>query len=231
MITLSGNQPLELANSTFQHWWQCKGEWVEPLNQRREGESGVQLLESQDPLRPMLYSKRQTGHLYRSVRHPLGRPTIVRELYAYQAFERLGVPVPKLVFGSARKHAGQWQALLVTQALTGFISLEQWYQEPHSTEHTQCMLAALGETLARMHRGRWQHGCCYAKHLFVRIQEDEGRSPRAEIALLDLEKSRRRWRTADASRHDMRQLKRHCGAMPEEDWQLLMWAYKTALDD
>ncbi|WP_027909199.1 lipopolysaccharide kinase InaA family protein [Pseudomonas sp. URMO17WK12:I4] len=229
MAMVIGYQTASQANSTFERWWQCQGTWVEPLNQRRAGESGVQLLLPRNPSHPTLYCKRQTGHLYRSVRHPLGRPTIVRELYAYQAFEQLGVPVPKLVFGSARKQAGQWQALLITQALTGFISLEQWYQEPHRPEHNQCMLAALGETLARMHRGRWQHGCCYAKHLFVRVHEDEGRSPRADTALLDLEKSRRRWRTADASRHDMRQLKRHCGAMPESDWQLLMQAYTAAL--
>lgn len=77
------------------------------------------------------------------------------------------------------------------------------------------MINALAGALARMHRGKIRH--------------DEGDSPRAEIALLDLEKSRRRWRTADASRHDVRQLKRHCGAMPEGDWQLLMQAYTAAL--
>lgn len=217
--------------SPFERWWQCRGAWVEPLNKRRDGESGVQLLRPRTPSHPTLYSKRQTGHLYRSLRHPLGRPTILRELHAYQAFAELGVRVPKLVYGSARKHQGQWQALLITQALTGFISLEQWYQQPRSAEHTRCMLAELANTLARMHQGRWQHGCCYAKHVFISIEDDESDSPRTEIALLDLEKSRRRWRTADASRHDMRQLRRHCGAMPEQDWQLLIGAYKTALGD
>jgi len=204
---------------------------VEPLNKRRDGESGVQLLLPRNPSHATLYSKRQTGHLYRSLRHPLGRPTIMRELHAYQAFAELGVNVPKLVYGSARKHQGQWQALLITQALTGFISLEQWYEAEQSAEHSACMLNALAVALARMHRGRWQHGCCYAKHVFIKINNNDIGSPSAEITLLDLEKSRRRWRTADASRHDMRQLKRHCGAMPESDWQLLMWAYKTALDD
>ncbi|GLX15363.1 InaA protein [Pseudomonas straminea] len=202
---------------------------MEPPNQRRAGESGVQLLLPRNTSHPTLYSKRQTSHLYRSPRYPLGRPTILREIYAYRALSQLGVTVPKLIYGSARRNEGQWQALLITQALTDFISLEQWYETEHSAKHTQCMLTALGATLARMHRGRWQHGCCYAKHLFVRVQEDEGSSPKADTALLDLEKSRRRWRTADASRHDMRQLKRHCGAMPESDWQLLMQAYTEAL--
>ncbi|OLU28510.1 lipopolysaccharide kinase InaA family protein [Pseudomonas sp. PA27(2017)] len=216
--------------SAFERWWQCQGPWVEPLNQRRDGESGVQRLLPRNPSHPLLYSKRQTGHLYRSLRYPLGRPTILRELQAYQALAELGVRVPKLVYGSARKHKGQWQALLITQALTGFISLEQWYETEHRAEQSARMLAALADTLARMHRGGWQHGCCYAKHVFIRIEDDgDSSSPRAEIALLDLEKSRRRWRSADASRHDMRQLKRHCGAMPESDWQLLMQTYTAAL--
>ncbi|OLU18431.1 InaA protein [Pseudomonas sp. PA1(2017)] len=217
-------------SSAFERWWQCQGAWVEPLNQRRDGESGVQRLLPRNPSHPLLYSKRQTGHLYRSLRYPLGRPTILRELQAYQALAELGVRVPKLVYGSARKHKGQWQALLITQALTGFISLEQWYETEHRAEQSARMLAALADTLARMHRGGWQHGCCYAKHVFIRIEDDgDSSSPRAEIALLDLEKSRRRWRSADASRHDMRQLKRHCGAMPESDWQLLMQTYTAAL--
>lgn len=216
--------------SAFERWWQCQGPWVEPLNQRRDGESGVQRLLPRNPSHPLLYSKRQTGHLYRSLRYPLGRPTILRELQAYQALAELGVRVPKLVYGSARKHKGQWQALLITQALTGFISLEQWYETEHRAEQSARMLAALADTLARMHRGGWQHGCCYAKHVFIRIEDDgDSSSPRAEIALLDLEKSRRRWRSADASRHDMRQLKRHCGAMPESDWQLLMQTYTATL--
>ncbi|YCH20861.1 phosphotransferase [Pseudomonas sp. D1-3] len=231
MATVIVQHPAIQAGSMFEHWWQCRGAWVEPLNKRREGESGVQLLRPRDSSHPMLYSKRQTGHLYRSLRHPLGRPTILRELHAYQAFARLGIRVPKLIYGSARKHEGQWQALLVTQALTGFVSLEQCYEKQRSAEHCACMLAALANTLARLHRGRWQHGCCYAKHVFIKIKHDESGSLRAEIALLDLEKSRRRWRTADASRHDMRQLKRHCGAMPEGDWQLLMQAYTAALGD
>ncbi|UCJ18774.1 InaA protein [Pseudomonas sp. MM211] len=229
MATLLGYQSAVQASSTFERWWQCSGAWVEPLNQRRDGESGVQLLQPRNPSSPALYSKRQTGHLYRSLLHPWGRPTIVRELLAYQAFARLGITVPTLVYGSARKQAGHWQALLITQALPGFISLDQWYAEERSAEESICVLTALANTLKRMHQGRWQHGCCYAKHIFVKVSDLEDNSPSAEIALLDLEKSRRRWRKADASRHDMRQLQRHRGAMPDEDWDFLMEAYASLM--
>ncbi|WP_315292214.1 lipopolysaccharide kinase InaA family protein, partial [Ectopseudomonas oleovorans] len=52
-----------------------------------------------------------------------------------------------------------------------------------------------------------------------------------DIALLDLEKSRRRWRVASASRRDLGQLDRHRGAMPDADMSYLHQAYQQALND
>ncbi|OEC33783.1 InaA protein [Pseudomonas sp. 21C1] len=218
---------LPALTSEFDRWWACAGTWVEPANQRRGGESGVQLLAPRDPTRSALYCKRQTGHTYRSLMHPVGRPTALRERDAYLALKRLGISTPRLVYAAARHADGHWQALLVTEALEGFISLEQWYAQTQPTALTQAMLQALGGTLARLHGARWQHGCCYAKHLFIRVVDAENQH--LEIALLDLEKSRRRWRVRDASRHDMRQLGRHCAGMPASDMQVLQQAYQQAL--
>ncbi|MBN7823440.1 lipopolysaccharide kinase InaA family protein, partial [Bowmanella yangjiangensis] len=52
-----------------------------------------------------------------------------------------------------------------------------------------------------------------------------------DIALLDLEKGRRRWRVASASRHDLGQLRRHRGDMPDGDVQYLQQAYQHALNN
>ena len=52
-----------------------------------------------------------------------------------------------------------------------------------------------------------------------------------DIALLDLEKGRRRWRVASASRHDLGQLQRHRGDMPDGDVQYLQQAYQHALNN
>ena len=72
--------PLDSANDipqqAFQHWWQRQGDWVEPPNARRGGESGVQRLLDHSGV---LYAKRQIGHIYRSLLHPGGRPTVLRE--------------------------------------------------------------------------------------------------------------------------------------------------------
>ncbi|VXD01738.1 Protein InaA [Pseudomonas sp. 8Z] len=225
MGILSEKALAALPSTEFERWWHSPGEWVEEANQRRGGESGVRLLQSWDDKRPPLYCKRQSGHTHRSWRHPLGRPTILRELEAYRGLARLGIRTPNIVYCAARREAGQWQALLVTEALQGFISLEQWYAQTMPQAHTQAMLNHLAITLARMHLGGWQHGCCYAKHIFVRAQS----AGDIEIALLDLEKSRRRWRTQQASQHDLSQLQRHRGNMPESDMHHLLQAYQHAL--
>ncbi|MDM8347538.1 lipopolysaccharide kinase InaA family protein [Pseudomonas sp. sp1636] len=216
----------ERVPSAFEDWWQTRGEWVEAPNRRRGGESGVQRL--RHATGPSLYLKRQTGHLYRSWRHPWGRPTVLRELHAMQALEKLAIRVPKLVYGAAQKHAGQWRALLVTEALEGFVSLEQWYasEAPQRWGHgfQGRLLQELALTLRRLHRAGWQHGCLYPKHIFVK-RHAAGSSDWAEVALLDLEKSRRRLFGSAAARRDLAQLSRRRGDMPSADWRTLLDAY------
>ncbi|MDR2507768.1 MAG: phosphotransferase [Candidatus Accumulibacter sp.] len=217
------------GTTEFDRWWHSPGQWVEPANQRRGGESGVRLLRQRDPMRPPLYCKRQTGHIYRSLLHPFGCPTILREQQAYRALSCLGIMTPKIVYCAARQQHGRWQALLVTEALQGFVSLEQWYIGHNGATPGEAVLRQLAVTLARLHQARWQHGCCYPKHIFISTHSGEAR--RVEIALLDLEKSRRRWRIESASRHDLRQLERHRGEMPKSDLLFFHEIYRRARED
>lgn len=217
------------VDDPFERFWNWRGEWVEAPNLRRGGESGVERVRREDGA--VLYSKRQCGHLYRSVLHPFGRPTVLRERDAIRAFERLGVRVPRLVFCGARRggEAG-WQALLVTEALDGFIDFERWYASvegrPETLAERERVLGQVAEVLARLHRGGWQHGCLYPKHVFIRLGDEEG-SASVEIALLDLEKSRRRFAHARAAFNDVGQIKRH-SAIREDDWACLLAAYELA---
>jgi hypothetical protein len=176
-----------------------------------------------------MYCKRQTGHLYRTLLHPFGLPTILRELQAYRALLRIGIRTPRLIYGAARRQRGQWQALLVTEALQDFISLEQWYAGNPGTMLTQAMLRQLAATLARLHLAGWQHGCCYPKHIFVKTSSDDCSAPSVEIALLDLEKSRRCWCSGKASQRDLCQLARHRGNMPAGDLLFLHEAHRLAV--
>lgn len=211
----------DFSRQTFQEWWQQQGDWVEEPNVRRGGESGVQRLLKQSGV---LYAKRQIGHIYRSLLHPIGRPTILRERNALLALNELGVPVPRLVYCGVERDPQQgWRGVLVTEALEGFENVELWYAQGGreacgETQHTR-LLKQIGATLARMHLGHWQHGCLYAKHVFVRL---EGEQP--QVALLDLEKSRKRFSRLRAARHDLRQLRRHSD-WSDKDWQQLLEGY------
>lgn len=215
--------------SGFDHYWRTKGEWVEEPNRRRGGESGVQrVLLGPDHL---IYVKRQVGHIYRSPLHPFGRPTVLRERDALQGLSKLNVRVPKLLFCDAQRDTALgWKALLVTESLDGFEEITQWYEKGGRERYGEAvhdqLLKDLADNLARMHQGRWQHSCLYIKHVFVRVVEGAS-GLRAEVALLDLEKCRRRLTAAAAAQHDMKQLRRH-SSFSKADWTKLVYFYENA---
>ncbi|WP_191831022.1 lipopolysaccharide kinase InaA family protein [Pseudomonas fluorescens] len=217
------------GSNRFDHFWQQQGEWVEAPNQRRGGESGVQRLNGENG--QVWYSKRQIGHIYRSLMHPFGRPTVLREYDALNSFEQLGVRVPHIVYcGVERDAEHQWRALLVSEALDGFEDCDNWYangaRERYSPALHERMLQDLAENLARMHRGHWQHGCLYGKHVFIKVI-GEGDEARAEVALLDLEKCRRRISCQRAAANDLKQLRRH-SSFNDAEWQKLLYFYQMA---
>ncbi|WP_145188228.1 lipopolysaccharide kinase InaA family protein [Pseudomonas sp. URMO17WK12:I11] len=217
------------GESRFDYYWRQQGEWVEEPNQRRGGESGVQRLS--DGNGKVLYAKRQVGHIYRSLLHPFGRPTVLRELDALNSFEQLGVRVPRIVFCGAERDADrQWRALLVSEALDGFVELDTWHAKGARERYPQVvherMLKELADNLARMHLGHWQHGCLYGKHVFIKVI-GEGEHARVEVALLDLEKCRRRLSCQRAAGNDLRQLRRH-SSLNDTEWQTLLYFYQMA---
>ncbi|VVQ02550.1 Protein InaA [Pseudomonas fluorescens] len=217
------------SQDRFDFFWNQRGEWVEEPNVRRGGESGVERVMGSDG--QLLYAKRQTGHIYRSLSHPFGRPTVLRERDALIGVGKLGVRVPEIVFcGAQRDPVHKWRALLVTKSLDGFLELEHWYaagaRERHGEAIHDRLLKELADNLARMHKGRWQHSCLYIKHVFVRVT-GEGEAARVEVALIDLEKCRQRLSARQAAAHDMKQLRRHSSFSPT-DWGKLVYFYKTA---
>ena len=152
---------------SFDDWWQLDGDWVEEPNKRRGGESGVMRCHLEGKI---YYVKKQIGHVCRNLRYPLGCPTILRESHRLGICRQLGITVPETIFCEVRPGKGKPRSVLVTRELSGFRSVDEWYTtEPDSPSKQQVLIqlySRLGETLARLHNHRWQHGCLYDKHIF-----------------------------------------------------------------
>lgn len=227
------NGPMNESNDRqFHHWLDLEGEWVEPPNRRRGGSSGV--IRHQPESGPTLYIKRQEGHLFRSWRYPLGRPTCLREARALAHFQALGIRVPVLRFFGLRKEK-LWKGILVTEALPeGFVSFDDFYRQGEITadgpERRAAVVEALAATLAHLHRHRWQHCSLMTKHLFVRVFEPADTQARAtaEIALLDLERARRQPLAMRAARRDLRFLFTHLPYWSAEEWRRFDRHYRAA---
>lgn len=211
------------SDDQFNHWLHVEGEWIEPPNHRRGGSSGV--IRHQPESGPTLYIKRQQGHLFRSWRYPLGRPTCLREARALANFQEIGVHVPVLRFFGLKKKK-LWWGILVTEALPeGFVSFDEFYAQNRAAatpEQRQAVVEALATTLARLHKHRWQHCSLMTKHIFVRIVSSgqHQASTTAEIALLDLERARRQPLARRAARRDLRFLFDHLPYWTEKEWRL-----------
>ncbi len=182
--------------ASFDAFWQREAEWFEPPNKRRGGWSGVARCELQLPEggSTAIFLKRQENHGTRSLLHPLrGVPTFLREFKRIMAYRRCAVPTLEPVFFGMRTYGKDQRAILATEELAGFVSLDDLVQGwggsgvPSRQERLR-ILAAVADLLKRMHAHGIQHNCFYPKHVFVRINADGG----VEARVIDLEKSRRR---------------------------------------
>jgi len=204
----------------FGFWWDAAGEWVEPPNQRRNGWSGMSrcLIDGR-----LMYVKRQSNHLYRSVTRPRGEPTASREWRNLLLLRKLGIETPEPVFHGTRKGRSGIEAVLVTRELSGYTSLDD-IEINHPAVKASIALT-LGAMLGRLHSARLQHGCLYGKHVMIRA--DSGGTIR--IALIDLEKMRFRLTRRQAAAHDLAQLYRRQRFLTPDEWRVLVDAHSRSL--
>lgn len=205
---------------SFDYWWSLPGAWVEPPNQRRHGGSGV--VHGHAGGREV-YVKRQHNHLHYSLRHPCGQPTAAREYHWLQRLRGLGIGAPRALFYGARARPDGAQAVLVTAALHGYRALAELDGLPVATARE--IAAALGRSLGRLHRAALQHGCLYDKHVMIGLQAGQATA----IALIDLEKMRRRVLPRQAAAHDLDQLRRHQRCFDRHAWAVLIDNHRRAM--
>lgn len=221
MSDASGYLPLDATRHgvPLPHWWSVTGDWVEPPNIRRRGWSGVVRARSGNIT---CYVKRQHNHLCHSLTHPFGWPTACREGHFLRVVRKLGVHVPEVLFLGHRVSGNEHEAILVTRALDGYEPLSA--QTRLEQENALMLAQAVGQALGALHHARLQHGCLYDKHIMVRWT---GTQP--DVALLDLEKMRRRLTRSAAARRDLTQLQRHQQVFDDAAWRVLTQAHHHAM--
>jgi tRNA A-37 threonylcarbamoyl transferase component Bud32 len=184
-------------------WWSEQGEWVEPPNCQRGGISGVQRVhapQSDD----IFYVKRQSNHLFHSPRYPAGRPTLLRESINIQYCARIGVPTASLAFFDMRKDAEGWHAVLATQELRGYVSLDNAFaQNSWTATQRRRALEQVARALIRLHCTRRKHGHLYPKEVFLDLSSDT-----PAVAFVDWELSRYRYTRTQAAMADLQRLLR-----------------------
>lgn len=174
---------------SFEALWSAEADLVDEPNHARGGYSSVSrlTLKDADGIPQVFYLKRQSNYLIRNIRHPLGEPTVARELYNIERYARLGIPALEAAFYAQRRIKGKWQAILLTRNLEGYMPLDYWFANWHELEYYQKrdLLVAAGKLVALLHTNSIVHNCLYPKHIFLRPTEDG-----VGARLIDLENSR-----------------------------------------
>ncbi len=213
-------------DETFARLWALAGEPLDDINRRAGGESQVlrvNLAQASPPLAAGVhYLKRQQRFYYRERLPPWRqRPLVWREFQALRRCQQLGLRVPGVsYFGLAE---GGARALLITGALTGMQALGQLLADPTLAGPVRAqVLTQVGCYLLRFHRHGLCHGALYPKHIFVAM------AATPEVALIDLEKCRRRLLPRLAAVADLSRLLRHGQLLSQQDVAQLLAPYAAS---
>ncbi|MCW8962954.1 MAG: lipopolysaccharide kinase InaA family protein, partial [Gammaproteobacteria bacterium] len=175
----------------FNSIWTFPLQPVDVPNKGRGGWSEVCYYELPDPIFDVkaLYIKRQQDFGFFDWRRPFkGLPTFEREYRNLVWCLERELPVVKPVAFGVRDDKGHRQAVLITQALDNFFSLDSDQEiSPLNVGRRRMIIRSVASVVKRLHESGLQHGCLYPKHIFVSRQKlNEGI---VDIRLIDLEKA------------------------------------------
>lgn len=185
---------------SFEALWSLPENWVEPINSRKGGWSGVVKMTLEGVT---FYVKRQHHQRRRLRTFPWTlRPTYFHEYKALEHMAAQELPVVEWLLYAERGD----DAVLVTRAAEGFVDLNELVAIGDRRLLTRAA-CRISETLSLMHRAGWQHGACYPAHLLVHPDT-------LDVRLIDLERSRQRLFRRVACRADLDQLRRRAPKLP-----------------
>lgn len=189
-------RPVFLARQlgSLEAWWTLakddqRATMVDDVNARYGGSSSVHFTQLDDieGRARTLYIKCQQGQARRSLKHPLGRPTVHNEFAALRHCLALGIPVAEpLFFDTSRDQQGNTLTLMVTLGLEGFKSLDEIDIEGLDAHRRRQLLEDVAATLAFMHNRQFVHRNLYPKHVLVNWRDSLARY---EVRFIDMEKA------------------------------------------
>ena len=213
---------------SFDAIWALDIGWFEEPNKRRGGWSGVSQAEIvlADGSRAGIFVKRQQNHITRTLAHPLaGVLTFRREFHNLNRLHACGVPTLDVLYFAERKVDGKRRSILITRALSGYQSLEDYLQSwqqtgwPDKSAWHQ-FIARLAGVARLMHRNRIQHNCFFPKHIFLK---DIDADP--DIRLIDLEKAKHAFSVEQAMLRDLDTLNRRISGVTTTERLRFLLAY------
>jgi Lipopolysaccharide kinase (Kdo/WaaP) family len=199
--------------NNFERIWTHKISWFEEPNRGRGGWSGVGRLRLAMPDGGELgaFLKRQENHQRRTFRHPInGEPTFACEFNMMRYLQAHDVVVPEPIFFAQKNEGGSPQAILITEELVGYRSLETITEElfTHgrpSLTRQRSIVRGVAATVRKLHSAHIQHRSLYPKHLFVKFLPNAD----PQVAVIDLEKSRVKLLSPMCTIFDLATLNRH----------------------
>lgn len=207
----------ECGLHTFEQVWQHPIAWFEAPNESRGGWSGVGRLQLELPSGGTLclFVKKQQNHGRLTSLHPIkGEPTFRREYQRLQYLEARGIAAPQVVFYAEQLIENQACAILVTEELSGYASLESlaeslFIKRNFTRGQKQQLFKVIASSLRSFHQLGLVHRALYPKHIFVKDAETH-----PQVALIDLEKARFTPLFWYRAYYDLASLNRHA-----EHWQ------------
>lgn len=192
----------KLGENTFDKVWNWPREWVEPINERRGGWSGVtkHQLKNTNGNSLTVYLKRQENQTRRaraSFYRP--RPSFWFEYNSLSKVNSTQPIGPKLLCYSQRSFHGDLQAILVSASLEGYLNLEEILNTPTLTPRYEEFLRSAGKVIRALHQLNLVHGALYTKHIFLDTES-------AHCQLIDFEKTYRPFFMRRAQKQDIDRL-------------------------
>lgn len=223
-ITTKSEIPIMYRNKKFNYFWDKEGEFVEKLNKRGKGWSGVIVSKqknTEDNTDERICIKKQENYVSYSFFHFIrGTLTIENEIKNLNYCSKHGINTPEIVYSDKRKLKGKRQAILVTRFLEGYMPLSDIMSKDlfSKTQARKIVISKIANEVSKLHKMRMMHNNLYPKHIFIDPQK-------LEICFIDLEKSRKKLSSKSCTLRDLDVLNRYTRSATNSDKLRFLKAY------